>query len=106
MTEINPVVSVKPVMPEQAFSPSLLVIHRYRKPNPWLPINYDYFLHVELPAFTAALPLKSQLLVAKKAASRRLAYPFPGPFGAIEAFAFRRSNRQTVYLSPEGEFEA
>jgi hypothetical protein len=94
------------LLPDDSFTPFLLVIHRNRIPRPILPVgDYSFFVHVELPRFTVALPLPSQLLIAKRATNRRRDYPFPGPFREIEAFAFRLSERTTIYLSPEGEFK-
>jgi len=67
--------------------------------------DYSFFVHVELPRFAVAMPLPSQLLIAKRATDPRRRYLFAGPFREIEAFAFRLSERTTIYLSPEGEFE-
>jgi hypothetical protein len=96
--------SVLDEKPENLFTPSLLVVNATRTPHPILPVNYSFFVHVELPRFTIALPLPSQLLVANRATDRRRAYPFPGPFAGIQAFAFHRSNRMTIYLTESGEF--
>jgi len=90
----------------EGFTPSLMVINAYRTPRPILPINFSFFLRVELPRFTGALPLPSQLLIAKRATEPRRSYPFPGPFGRPLGFVFHRSRHLTIYLNPEGEFDS
>jgi hypothetical protein len=90
-------------MPHQSFVPHLVVHHRRRIPQPILPINYTFFLVVELPDISAS-PLIEQLSIAKAATARRRAYPFTGPFGHIVAFEFRRTPIFSVYLNPEGDF--
>lgn len=93
-------------MSDDFFTPILLVLHRARVPHPILPVgDYSFFVHVELPRFTVALPLPSQLLIAKRATDRRRSYRFRGPFGQIEVFALCLSKYFTIYLTAEGDFE-
>ena len=63
-------------MADGFFTPILLVIHQTSMPHPILPVgDYLFFIRVALPRITAALPLRSQLLIAKRAAKGRLQYP-------------------------------
>lgn len=91
-------------VPESPFRPFVHVIHRNPTPSPILPVDFSYFLRASLPSFTVALPLPSQLLVAKRATASRRSYGFTGPFGAIEALAFHRSQHVTIYLTAKGDF--
>lgn len=88
-------------MPSGDFLPHVEVVHTSNTPNPILPVNYCWFLRIDLPRFTRALPLANQLLIARQATKQRLRVV--GPFGRILAFAFHRSQCTTIYLTRAGE---
>jgi hypothetical protein len=90
-------------MPNQ-FVPHLVVHHRRRVPQPILPVNYEFFLAVELPKGIAGMSLIEQLRVAKAATARRRAYPYSGPFGPIVSFEFRCAASLSIYMNAEGDF--
>jgi hypothetical protein len=90
-------------MSDKPFTPYIAVHHTSRLPQPILPLNYGFFLFIPLPEEIASLSLLEQLLAAKVATARRLAYPFPGPFGAITGFEFRLSLRRSIYLNADGD---
>lgn len=87
----------------EQFRPHILIHHTRRTPQPILPVNYRFFLEIDLPPEITSLPLEQQIAMATAATARRRAYPFPGPFGPIVAFEFRSSPRLSVFLSPKGK---
>jgi hypothetical protein len=87
-----------------SFSPHIVVHNSQRVPNPILPVNYGFFLHVSLPANVATLPLRDQLAVMRAATARRRAVP--SPFGDIVAFEFRPRPALSIYLNPDAEFSS
>ena len=86
------------------FKPHIVVHHTSRAPQPILPVNYGFFLHVTLPALVSSLSLHDQLENAFLATARRRAYAFDGPFGSIVAFEARLTSTTTVYLNGNGVF--
>jgi hypothetical protein len=90
-------------MPNQ-FVPHLVVHHRRRVPQPILPVNYEFFLAVELPKDIGGMSLIEQLSIAKATSARRRAYSGSGPFGQIVAFEFRCTQTVSIYLNAEGDF--
>jgi hypothetical protein len=91
-------------MRDRFSAPRLVVHHRQRVPQPILPVNYEFFLGVELPEHIATLSLSEQLSIAKTASARRRVYPCSGPFGAIVSFEFLRTASLSIYLNAEGDF--
>ena len=90
-------------MPNQSV-PHLVVYHRQLTPQPILPVNYEFFLAVELPKDIGGMSLIEQLRVEKAATARRRAYPCSGPFGPIVSFEFRHTPSLSIYLNAEGDF--
>jgi|GEM_PF-6195540 len=87
----------------ERFPPHILVHHARRIPQPILPVNYRFFLVIDLPPEILSLPLEEQIRVARAATARRRAYRCDGPFGKIVGFEFRRSATVSVFLTPEGK---
>jgi hypothetical protein len=69
-----------------------------------LPINYDFFTFIPLPAEITTMSLMEQLAAAHASIARRKAYAFPGPFGEILAFELRCSPTCSIYLNSQGDF--
>jgi hypothetical protein len=101
MTNISCGESTEHIMAD-SFTPEIRVINARRVPSPILPVNYSFFLMVELPVQIATLTLREQIAMAKAATARRRAVP--SPFGEIIAFHCRLTSKLNIYLNPNAEF--
>ena len=88
------------------FQPHLLVITRRRVPHPILPVDYSYFLSVELGAQIQTKSLEQQLVEARAAVQkRRSIYRYDGPFGTVFGYKFRCAARVAIFLNAEGDYD-
>ncbi len=91
-------------MSPSRFRPKLVVHHTRRVPQPILPVDYSYFLEMNLPLELVGAPLKEQMTLVKELLKTRARYQFEGPFGRVIGFELRSSPNVTVYFNAQGEF--
>ncbi len=68
------------------FRPHIKILRASKVPNPILPVDYSYWLVIELPEEITALTFDQLLMVARSIWARQPQNKFWGPFGKVTGY--------------------
>lgn len=91
-------------MQPDGFIPHVRVLCASRTPRPILPINYGWFVRIELPDDVPTLSFSELLTLVKVKVVLRGFYRHSGPFGRVFGHAVHSTPTLTVYLNRDGDF--
>ena len=82
----------------------LTVLTTSRRPSPILPVDYSWFVMVQLPGDFEEFPLEQQLTTAEAVVTARGERHYFGPFGFVLGHEARISPNTRLYLNRAGVF--